>query len=534
MALAVMYSAVTAAIGAWTVLPIMYFLIREKTFYLHTNTFFSFIYRNTSRIYIGFVGSQEDAANPQTNNTQEGTPIRQLNGVDQPLQMDAYSDELQGGKFYGMTEEHYRKVTNGYWYRTVRFVMQYPLPFLVALLGCLSGLMYVFISQVKFGAGGTSLLPINSAVRTAFDDFIKYIPGGIGTELDVFMQTTNINGTQDAAFLIALDDYSSQISAISSHVIGIKNMVRFNVSTSLNQYIQIYSAPYSTSNFPYTKYLIAPFYYTDFNEISRTAIFLDLDPNSQETYDIVRKAREITSGSNVTSFLQAYGVTGAPAEEFDTIQDLISTFPYFVAVLISSMLLFMTLLSGSFVIPIKAVITAALSIISSFAFIVLVFQDGPQNAQNLLKFIPNHTLDPTNLLFIFAVSFGLSLDYEIFMISRIHEFWEKTKDHPFSVAAGIEESARAITLAALLLCIVLGSFLASQIIPLKEIGMGIALTILIDATVIRCILVPAMMAILGQYTWWAPKIVQDFVKIAGLMEKYDHLDESILPNDEKP
>ena len=378
MALAVMYSAVTAAIGAWTVLPIMYFLIRERTFYLHTNTFFSFLSRNASRVYKGLVSSKAEATNPH-----EGTATAQINGVDQPLQTDSYSDELREGKFHSMTEEHYRKVTNGYWYRTVRFVMMYPLPFLVALLGCLSGLMYVFISQVKFGAGGTSLLPINSAVRFAFDDFIKYIPGGIGTELDVFMQTKHVNGTQDASFLIALDDYSSQISAISSHVIGIKNMVRFNHSTTLSEYIQIYSDPYSASNFPYTKYLIAPFYYTDFNEISRTAIFLDLDPNSQETYDIVRRAREITGGSNVTSYLQAYGVTGAPAEEFDTIQDLISTFPDFIAVLISSMLLFMTLLSGSFIIPIKAVITAALSIISSFAFIVLVFQNGPQNAQDL-------------------------------------------------------------------------------------------------------------------------------------------------------
>lgn len=534
MALAVMYAAITAAIGSWTVLPVMYFLIDKWTFYLHTDTFFSFVSINISRIYSRFVGTKAEVVSPDMIMS-DNSEVNPKNGEAQHVQQtDAYSEELQEGTYHSMTEDHYKRVTNGYWYRTVRFVMNHPLLFLIAILGCLSGLMYVFISEVKFGAGGTSLLPINSPIRTAFDDFIKYIPGGIGTELDVFMQTKTVNGTQDASFLTALDAYSTLISDISPHIIGIKNMVRYNDSTSLAEYIAIYSDPYSSANIGYTKYLVAPFYYTDFDEISRTAIYLDLDPNSQETFDIVRKTREITSGSGVTSFLQAYGVTGSPAEEFDTIQDLTSTFPYFAVVIICSMFLFMTLLSGSFIIPIKAVITAGLSIISSFAFIVLIFQNGPQNAQNLLKFIPNHTLDPTNLLFIFAVSFGLSLDYEIFMISRIHEFWEKTRDHPFSVAAGIEESARAITLAALLLCIVLGSFLASQIIALKEIGMGIGLTILIDATVIRCILVPSMMAILGDYTWWAPKVVQDCVTWAGLMEKYEHVDESNTPQEEKP
>jgi RND superfamily putative drug exporter len=522
MALAVMYAAVTACIGAWTVLPVMYTLIGHRTFSLHTDTLYKAIYTYGLVAYTSVRGQayKSDLQDAEAYGDAKAPGDLAEKGVSK-IDLVASEDPASPPKdTYGYSQAEYNRITSGYWYRSTRFVMAHPWVFLAGLLGCLGGLMYVFINNVRFGSGGTSLIPVDSEIRYAFDKFVAYIPGGNGAAINVFMQTSAPLGVRAPGFLTALDDYSANVKAISPHIITVRNLVRYNKSSTLSDYISIYADPYSAANFNATWYLDAPFYITDLNTISGTLIYLDLDTNDQQMFNIIRKVRALTSGSSVTSYLQAYGVGGGSALEFDIQQDVKETLPNMVAVIICAMGLMLTLLSASFVIPIKAIITATLSIISSFAFLVLVFQDGPQNAQDLLQFIPNGVLDPLNLIFIFAVAFGLSLDYEIFMISRIQELWLRTNDHYFAVAAGIEESARAITLAALLLCVVLGAFLASKIIILKEIGMGIGLTILLDATIIRCILVPAMMALFGEYTWWAPKPVQDAVTRLGLMEKH--------------
>ena len=123
------------------------------------------------------------------------------------------------------------------------------------------------------------------------------------------------------------------------------------------------------------------------------------------------------------------------------------------------------------------------------------------------------------MVFIFLVAFGLSMDYEVFMLGRVQEIYEKTKDNKYAVARGIQTSARAVTMAAMLLCTAVGGFLASELLLLKQIGVGIGLTVLIDATVVRCIFVPAVMALLGDLNWWAPKPVKDFVSYIGMQEK---------------
>ena len=177
------------------------------------------------------------------------------------------------------------------------------------------------------------------------------------------------------------------------------------------------------------------------------------------------------------------------ADNYDLNQSIGDTFPDLIAVLVVAMFLLLFLLSGSIFVPIKALITAALSIVSSFGFIVLIFQEGPANAEKLLNFKAAGILDPLQLLFIFGVSFGLSLDYEgyslirwsldntvnfsdllVFMLVRIQEIYERTGDHVYSVCAGIELTARVVTSAAILLCIVLAAFLSSKILLLKYIG----------------------------------------------------------------
>lgn len=447
MALAVILSAIHAAIGTLTLLPVMYILLGEKTFSLNTDRLYAFLAASASSSY-HFLTAK-------------------LTSSDASLKAVALEESV-AAEHAELTPD--QRIRNGHWYRVVAFVMRYPLVFLVCMLGCLSGLMYVFIDRVRFGSGGLSLLPLDSEILASFEEFQKYIPSTNGAVLDIYMQTKLAQGTRNADFLTALHSYSGQVRSLPN-VIGVRNMVKFNSSVSLATYITTYADPYAAANVNFTKQLLNPFFITDFSTVSRTAVYFNIEPNDENMRSAIRKIRRLTSGSNVTVFLEAYGVTGAAAVEFDVQQDLIKTIPNFIAVVVSSMFLFVTLLTGSLVAPLKAIITAGLSIISSYAFLVLIFQEGPQNAQDLLHFRPNGYLDPLNLIFIFAVAFGLSLDYEIFMLSRITEVWQNTRDHPHAVASGIEQTARAVTLAALLLCIVLGAFLASRIKPLKEIGM---------------------------------------------------------------
>jgi trehalose monomycolate/heme transporter len=447
MALAVMYSAMTACIGAFTLLPLMYILFGDRTFYLNTDRFYAGLNWIFSSLNKKFRG------NTDTKPSSDAAEVEE-----EPTKVDPR------GPSYS------KEVTGGIWYRTVAYVMKHPLIFLAVILGCLAGLMYVFIDRVRFGSGGISLLPVDSEVRESFNDFIRYIPSSQGAVLNVYMETKDPLGTRNADFLTALDEYTTAVRAVPN-VIGVRNMVRFNSSVTLPSYISYYSDPFSPANLPFTKNLVEPFFITDFKAISTTSVFFAIDGNDPALFNSIRKIRRLTGESKVTSYLGLHGVTGGPAVDYDIQQDVLKSLPGFIAVILCSMFIFLFFLTGSLVIPLKAIITAVLSIISSFAFLVLVFQEGPQSAQDLLKFIPNKNLDPLNLLFIFAVAFGLSLDYEIFMISRIYELWETTHDHPHAVAAGIQLSAKAITCAAILLCVVLGAFLASQIIALKEIGM---------------------------------------------------------------
>lgn len=143
-----------------------------------------------------------------------------------------------------------------------------------------------------------------------------------------------------------------------------------------------------------------------------------------------------------------------------------------------------------------------LSLSASFGAMVWIFQDG--NLSGLLDFTPAGFLDATNPVLLFAVLFGLSMDYEVFLLSRIREEYDRTGDNSQAVALGLQRTGGIITSAALLLIIVVGAFATSGIVFVKMIGIGLVIAIAIDATVVRALLVPATMRLLGRANWWAP------------------------------
>jgi RND superfamily putative drug exporter len=156
----------------------------------------------------------------------------------------------------------------------------------------------------------------------------------------------------------------------------------------------------------------------------------------------------------------------------------------------------------SVVLPLKAIVMNALSILASYGALVFVFQEG--HFSHLLGFTPLGFVEASLPIVMFCMLFGVSMDYEVFLLTRIREAYDQTGDNTRSVALGLERSGRIITSAALIIVVVSLSFVAADIVLIKALGLGVALAILLDATVVRALLVPATMRLLGEWNWWAP------------------------------
>ena len=196
-------------------------------------------------------------------------------------------------------------------------------------------------------------------------------------------------------------------------------------------------------------------------------------------------------------------VGGQTAREIDLIRVVIERFPGAVAGVFGVTFVVLCLLLRSIVLPIKAILMNVLSIGASFGALVFIFQEG--HLKNFLNFTPLGYLDIMLPLILFCVVFGLSMDYEVFLLTRIREAYEDCGDNTQSVIEGLERTGRIITSAAGLMIIVTGVFIFTSIIFMKALGLGIALAVLIDATLIRVILVPATMQLMGHWNWWVPK-----------------------------
>jgi RND superfamily putative drug exporter len=155
------------------------------------------------------------------------------------------------------------------------------------------------------------------------------------------------------------------------------------------------------------------------------------------------------------------------------------------------------------VLPIKALVMNVLTLSAVFGILVLIFQDG--RLEGLLGYTSQGALETTMPLLLFAVAFGLSTDYGVFLLTRIKEARDGGAGDREAVAVGLERTGRIVTYAALLFCIAIGAFATSEVVFIKELGVGTALAVLIDAFLVRALLVPSLMALLGRWNWWAPR-----------------------------
>ena len=196
-------------------------------------------------------------------------------------------------------------------------------------------------------------------------------------------------------------------------------------------------------------------------------------------------------------------VGGDPAEIVDFRASIAERLPWAVGIIVAATFLLLFVMTKSLVVPVKAIVMNVLSLGATFGALVWVFQEG--HLSGLLGFDPPGSLDLVMPVIVFVFAFGLSMDYEVFLLSRIREVWEETGDNDTAVAVGLQRSGRIITSAALLIVIVFLGFAAGEIVPLKQLGVGLALAVIVDATVVRTLLVPATMKLMGRWNWWAPR-----------------------------
>jgi RND superfamily putative drug exporter len=232
---------------------------------------------------------------------------------------------------------------------------------------------------------------------------------------------------------------------------------------------------------------------------------------TQASQEMVEEIRAIPgpSGAHVL-------VGGASAQTVDLLGSIGRHLPWMALTIAAVMLVLLFLAFGSLVLPVKAIAMNLLSISASFGVITWIFADG--HLEGLLDYRSNGFLDATQPIFMLAVLVGLSMDYEVFLLSRVREQWDATGDNTSAVAPGVQKTGRIITSAALLLAVVIGAFSLSGITFMKMIGIGMLVALLVDATIVRALLVPATMRLLGRWNWWAPAALRRWWARHGIRE----------------
>jgi uncharacterized membrane protein YdfJ with MMPL/SSD domain len=239
--------------------------------------------------------------------------------------------------------------------------------------------------------------------------------------------------------------------------------------------------------------------------------------------DIVSRSGELSDGSkrlvnDVRAIDPAFGtlVGGRTADFLDQRHSIGTHLPLALLIVAAATFVVLFLMTGSVVLPVKAILMNVLTLSAAFGLLVLIFQDG--RLEGLLDYESLGALDLTQPVVLFAVAFGLSTDYGVFLLGRIKEARDLGASDREAVAIGLQRTGRIVTAAAALFCIAIGAFATSQIIFIKQVGLGTAFAVLLDATIIRALLVPSLMELLGKWNWWAPRPLRRLHQRFGLSE----------------
>ncbi|TMG21596.1 MAG: MMPL family transporter [Chloroflexi bacterium] len=390
------------------------------------------------------------------------------------------------------------RVRRSRWERVAHLVMARPLLVLIPVLAILLAAGTPFL-HLKQGIPDASVLPPGLESReaaVALQD--EFRPG----ETSPVTILADVSGSPtDPANIQALTAYADAIARVPGidRVEGPFSLVdpTSGVALKPEQVAQLYALPKDQRPAQISSALDALSATYIRGQTVRLDAVSPLQPVSPDGTSIIPPIRAIQPGTGITAQVGGFAATG-----YDFNVSQAASIPWAVGVTLLASALILFLLFGSLAIPVKAVIMTLLSITASFGALVWIFQDG--NLGNILQFqSPGFTI-AGNPIIMFSVLFGLSMDYEVLLLSRIQEAYRRSGDNRASVAEGLAKTAGVITGAALIMVTVFSAFALAESITIKSIGVGMAIAVFIDATIIRILLVPATMRLLGRWNWWAP------------------------------
>jgi RND superfamily putative drug exporter len=400
--------------------------------------------------------------------------------------------------------------SRGAWYRLSQAVMRWPVPVALVVVAFLALLGTPFL-HATFSTPGVSVLPQDQPARVVSDRLSQDFTQEGSSQLTIAINTPG--NALSATNLASLNAYVRSISTIPG-VIRVDSLVTVDPSLSLANYQQLYAHPSANPQLTAVASQLAN------GDTTQLTVAIQPAERSSAAADIVRQVRAINTPSGFVPL-----VDGVTPQQMDQLASLGATLPYALAVIAAAVFVLLFLMTGSLLMPVKAVILNMLSLSATFGALVWIFQDG--HLQNILHFQSLGSLDSTQPILIFAIAFGLSMDYEVFLLSRIKERFDATGDNRAAIASGMQRTGWLITSAAVLLAVVLGAFGSSRIIFVQEIGIGLAIAVIMDATLVRMLLVPATMRLLGQWNWWAPAPLRVLWRRVGLSESAGYTAASI-------
>jgi len=357
-------------------------------------------------------------------------------------------NSLAPARWQRAAERAARPDEHGGWYRYAHAVMRRPVPVALASTALLVTLGLPVLG-VRFIGVDASVLPSSASARRADDALHRFFARGIDSPLHLAVRVA------DAGPVVAELQQLPDVAAVA-------RPERLGA--------QLWSV----------------------DVIPRTAAM------SSETKNLVREVRQLPSVS----------VGGRTAWYLDTAASLKRGLPLALAVLVGAISMLLFVVTRSIVLPLKALVMNALGLAAAFGILVFIFQDG--RLEGLLGYRSQGALELTQPVLLAAIAFGLATDYGVFLLSRIKEAHDAGLPNREAVALGLERTGRVVTSAALLFCVAVGAFATSSILIVKELGLGIALAVAIDASLVRALLVPSLMALLGDWNWWAPSPLRRF------------------------
>ncbi len=378
---------------------------------------------------------------------------------------------------------------HGFWYRLSHLVMRYPVRIFIPVLLLLIALGSPFLG-VRFSAPDASILPASVPSRAAFDLLNSRFNVQDTTPILIALQTSG-----DVLIPGNIQNLYHYVQRIEDdpRVARVDSIVSADPRFTLAQYQALYAHPQLVSD-PYLASFLKVSVAGNTTMIQVISKYGALD---QRSLQLVQTIRNTVPGNGMKTL-----VDGETAANIDYVQSLYSDFP--IAALIVAVTTYIVLLFffRSVFLPLKAIVMNTLSILASYGMLVVIFQDG--FLHQFLNFTPLGFVEASSPILLFCALFGLSMDYEVFLLSRVQEAYWQTGDNTQAVALGLQRSGGIITSAAVIVVVVSASFATADMILVKALGLGMALAVALDATLVRGLLVPATMRLLGNWNWWLP------------------------------